>query len=300
MHDQVVGAAFKTLGAPTFTESEPRRSGEVSFMDLADLGRTLRRRWYLTLLVIALAIAVAMLGWGKAKPTYTAAGTILLMPPASVVDAKPTDGAAYSAQNPLLYLGGLTEARDAVVSAFSTETTRADLADNYQATVEITSKDGSTAPIIVFSVEATDAAQAEAGLKHLVSQASPRLVQLQDGLKVAAKDRVTFQTLSADDKATASHKKQLELAVVGFAGTLGLGLLLIALIDGRRQARRIARETSSGVPPKVSPRRTRSEPGGRGLRRGSKTPAADRSVGEPTVDDAVPSDDLVSTDGVSR
>ena len=273
-------------------------------MDLADLGRTLRRRWYLTLLAIALAIAVALLGWGRAKPTFTAAGTILLMPPVSVVEAKPTDGAAYSARNPLLYLGGLTEARDAVVSAFSTEATRADLADNYHSTVEITSKDGSTAPIIVYSVEGTDASQAEQGLKHLVSSAGPRLIELQDGLKVPQKDRVTFETLSVDDKATASHKKQLELAVVGFAGTLGLGLLLIALIDGRRQAQRSAREPERKAQART--RRTRPEPTARGLRRTSKTPDPKPSVEEPAAgvhvesDSPAASDDLMSTDAVPR
>ena len=269
-------------------------------MDLADFGRALRRRWYLTLLVVALAIAVAILGWGKAKPTYTAAGTILLMPPASVVDAKPTDGAAYSAQNPLLYLGGLTEARDAVVSSFSTETTRADIEDNFHSTVEVTSKDGSTAPIIVFSVEGTDASQVEAGLKHLVSTASPRLAQLQDGLKVAAKDRVTFETLSVDDKATASHKKQLELAVVGFAGVLGLGLLLIALIDGRRQARRVARETGTAARSEKRIRRTRPSTGGKGSRQGVAPADQGTSPDEAAVDLALGSEELVSTDAGSR
>src|SRR5215470_17013903 len=77
-------------------------------MSLTGIGRTLIRRWYVTVLGLVLTIGLASVAASSSPPTYEARASVVLVPPKS-----------NQLQNPFLGLGGLQEVSDVVSRAIS-------------------------------------------------------------------------------------------------------------------------------------------------------------------------------------
>lgn len=207
-------------------------------MNLRDFGSTLARWWYLTLATVLLALGAAMGVYQTAGPTYTAQSTVLLLPPKAVLLAAAEDKKNYAPNNPLLYLGQLTDARDVMVRYLTSKDVTDALAKQVpSAKVTVATDVTSQSPLILITADGNDEATALAGMKAIDKMVPDSLKSFQDQMKIQDLQRITSLHVTEDTKGTAVHKKQIELAAVSFAGVTLLGLVAIALLDNLRRRR---------------------------------------------------------------
>lgn len=253
-------------------------------MELADLFGALRRWWYLAVVVLLLAVGAGV-GLSKVRgPSYVAVTSMVLVPPQSTVSGAAT-ASAYAPSNPLLYLGSLSQSRDIILEALNSSEVADRLADRFPtADMAATPAVASSGPIVVLTVTARSSDEALAAMTYAGQQVPVVLDEIQNRLKVDAKSRVTAFALTADTKAAASHKSQLQLSILGGVGVAVVGLFLIAvwdhLIRTRSRNRTAAEPGSPAVPvgasgrDPVPPTRTDRE-GARPGAAGSAAPTRD-------------------------
>ena len=93
------------------------------------------------------------------------------------------------------------------------------------------------APIIIVTVESPAPDTAVDGVSNIMSLVPTTLTKLQEGLGLDANSVITSKRADRRPASGISHKDQIRAAVVAAAVTVGLGLLLIGLIDGLLTAR---------------------------------------------------------------
>ncbi len=199
-------------------------------MELKVFWRTLRRRWYLTIVVVALTIGTTIYIVGSVGPAYEAEGSALVFPPASSTPS--ADGETEAVGNPYLELAGVTQARDVVIRTLKSRTVQTSWADDfpgmsYEATPDFTN----SAPIILFTVEGDTAVGAAAALDDLMGRVPTILADLQGGLGLDDDGYVTARKLTQDARPAIVRKTQIRAGLLAAAVAGGLGLLLLALID---------------------------------------------------------------------
>jgi len=215
---------------------------------------TLLRRWYFVVVAVVCTVAASYLVVSAVGPKYEATGSVLLLPPGSTIQQASTSG---TLGNPYLSLGGLTQARDIVIQTLAAGSTHEDLCnhkgdDAYRAmreelckprpgvTYEVTPEFTSSAPIILITVEADSAGNAATALVAVMDRVPRILVDLQAALHLRDRAEITSMPLVADRQPNAVRKSQIRAGIVAGAGTLGLCLVMIALLDGYLIARRPA------------------------------------------------------------
>lgn len=222
-------------------------------MQFKELWSALRHRWYLVLVVLILAIGG---GFGVAKivgPTYETQGAVLILPPGSS-----GNGSSQSVGNPFLSLSGVSQVRDVVIRTMMSKTfhqelcaTTGDASFEEMATqmcqlspagitFEATPDFTSGAPLILVTVDSTSPTTGAVALKAIVDRVPGILSELQADLGLRPKALVTSTPVVMDFQPDVIHKKQIRAALLAGAVVLGLGLLLIGLIDSsvqRRQSR---------------------------------------------------------------
>lgn len=218
-------------------------------MELKVFWRTLRRRWYLTVVVLGLMVGGTAYVVGDVGPTYKAEGSALVFPPASSVKA---DGVVKTAGNPYLELAGVNQARDVVIRTLKSRTVQEEWGEDfpgmeYEATPDFTN----SAPIILFTVEGGTSESSAAGLDDLMSRVPAILLDLQDGLGLEEQSYVTARKLTQDATPAVVRKGQIRAGLVAGVGIGGLGLMLLALVDSlltalsrRREERALARRAA--------------------------------------------------------
>lgn len=219
-------------------------------MWLRDILSSLRRRWYI---VIVLLIVTAGLCWivrQSVASTYRSYASLVLMPPPSTVGP---------GGNPFLFLGGLTQALDVL----SAEVSAADNADSILAAhpgVSYTAEPdrSSSGAIIRLSVSGGDPSQVSAALHDSITLIHTTLTSIQDKQDVAAASRIGLMTLVVDEQPTEDVKaKTLGVAALAAAGIV-LSILLTGFIDGRLLSQAEARK--SGLDPEESTTESTSLP----------------------------------------
>ena len=209
-------------------------------MELRVFWRTLRRRWYLTIVVVALTVGATAYVVRDVGPTYEAEGSALVFPPASSIKE---EGETAVAGNPYLELAGVNQARDVVIRTLKSRTVQMEWGEDfpgmeYEATPDFTN----SAPIILFTVAGGSSDATAAGLDDLLSRVPAILLDLQDGLGLSSEGQVTARKLTQDSRPAVVRKGQIRAGMLAVAATAGLGLLALALIDsllvsrGRRRA----------------------------------------------------------------
>ena len=210
-------------------------------MDLRDFGSTLARWRHLTLITLLAAIGAGIGLFNATSPTYTANSTVLLMPPKAVLVQAQADKSQYAPNNPLLYLDTLTNSRDVLVRNLSSKDVQDFLEKQQPATTTTVSGDmTSNSPLIIVKSTGSSEAAALSAMEAVDALVPYKLKSMQDEMDIQPLQRISSMVVTADTKATASSKKQLELGIVGFALVLLLGLGLIALLDQLR-TRRLAK-----------------------------------------------------------
>ncbi|MBD3923149.1 hypothetical protein IEZ26_00830 [Nocardioides cavernae] len=205
-------------------------------MEMRVVWRSLRRRWYLVLALAVLTLGATLLVAQRTGETYEATATVLVFPPAQAQD--PTG--AMTQANPYLVLGGVSQARDVVVRALTSKKIADTFGETYPTgtTFEITPDFTNSAPIIVFTVEAPAPDVAIEALKTLTDRVPVELEKMQSELDLPAGEQVTSVVLTRDEVPATTKKAMIRSALMTMAGLGGLGLLLIALVDGWLTGRR--------------------------------------------------------------
>jgi hypothetical protein len=224
---------------------------------------TLLHRWYLVLVVLAATVAAGILVVRAVGPTYEATGAVLVLPPRTTVQ----QGLKEEANgNPYLALGGLTQVRDIAIRSVASQETNDDLCrlrpdpayasmrnqlckSDPAVTYDVTPDFTNSAPIVLVTVDADSAQNALVALDAVMERVPVVLSQLQAGMKLKADATITSAPLVADRQPEVVRKDQIRAGIVGAAGTLGLGLLAVGLIDallGVRAQRRDEFSDQSG------------------------------------------------------
>ena len=223
-------------------------------MEMRVVWRALRRRWYLVLALAVLTAGTTFLVAQRTGETYEATGTVLVFPPSQAQD--PTG--AMSQQNPYLALGGVNQARDVVVRALTSKKVADTFGETYPTgtTFEITPDFTNSAPIIVFTVEASTPDVATEALSSLTDRVPVELEKMQSELELPATQQVTSMVLTRDEVPATTKKAMIRSALMTMAALGGIGLLLIALVDGWLTGRRdpdpedLVVETAGPTPPR--------------------------------------------------
>ncbi len=224
-------------------------------MELKVFWRTLLRRWYLTLAVLALTIGATAYVVGRVGPTYEAEGSALVFPP---VSSTQSEGTRKTIGNPYLELAGVGQARDVIIRTMKSRTVQSSWGAafpgmSYEAIPDFTN----SAPIILFTVEGDTADGATAGLDDLMARIPLILDELQDGLGLPPDAYVTARKLTQDTRPAVERKTQIRAGLLTAAVAGGLGLLLLALVDSllgvRARVRAEQEAADEVVPPENDP-----------------------------------------------
>ena len=203
-------------------------------MNLADTMRGLWRRWYIVVPGLILTIVVAIAAGQIIKPDFERTGTQLLLPGLASIP---------EAGNPYLYLGGLSQAADVLVTAMSSEKELDSLIGTRQGAEVLIRRDPVTSgPQVLIKVTARSDAEAGEILDAAMSRTTQVLRNLQDVDGITPGNRIGIKSITADTLSTLVQKTRA-LGVVGAA----LGMVLITLLAaglaeglGARMRRRAA------------------------------------------------------------
>jgi hypothetical protein len=204
-------------------------------VELRVFWRTLLRRWYLTLVVLALSVGATSYVVTTVGPGYEAEGSALVFPPAN---SSKTDGETTTVGNPYLELAGVNQARDVVIRTLKSRSVQTQFEEDFPGTSYEAMPDyTNSAPIILFDVEGDSATGTAAALEELMGRVPDILDDLQGGLGLPQDGLVTARKLTQDSRPAVVRKDQIRAGLLVLAASGGIGLLLLALADSLLSAR---------------------------------------------------------------
>lgn len=199
-------------------------------MNLADTLRGLVRRWYIVIPGLLVAVAVAIAAWQLIKPTYERTGTQLLLPGTASIP---------EAGNPYLYLGGLSQAADVLVTAMSSENELGPILEDHPGAEIVVSRDPMTSgPQVLTTVTARSDAEAGEILAAVMVTTEDALDGLQDVDGITAGNRIGIKTITQDTQSTLGQKNRMLGVAAAGLGVVVVTLVTAALIDGMSTRRR--------------------------------------------------------------
>ncbi|WP_371564012.1 Wzz/FepE/Etk N-terminal domain-containing protein [Streptomyces canus] len=211
-------------------------------MDLAEIFRVMRRRWYILLpgllLTIGLTVAVAL----TVPVTYQSQSTVVLLN--SEKATKAYDG------NPFLSTQtSLTGMADSLARNLNSDVSLRELKSRgATGTFEAKLADNAQGPLMWLTVTGTDKKAVLKSDRLLTEYADERLVEFQKQQSVTENARIRMMTIVAPQNPMAQTKTRLEYMIM--AGGLGLVLSLIATfyVEARRRPRPAVRENEPAQP----------------------------------------------------
>ena len=240
-------------------------------MYLRDLGATLLRRWYLSITGLIGTAALCFVAMNLFPATYEAKATIVLLPPASTVEA---------GGNPYLQLANLQQAVDVMVRSLSSQSA----VDQVEASAptgdfEVAPDYTTSGPIFIVTAADKTPEATLATLKTVSDMVPPTLIRLQDDLGIASNSQITSDVLTMDVRPETVRKTQFRVLIVAAAIGLLASAMIIALFDSYLNRRKQRRNDDPGSRRPDSPKphseetRPLSQPGVRGA------PARPRRMG---------------------
>jgi hypothetical protein len=226
-------------------------------MDLGETIRIWRRRWFLTLMLLTLALAGSVAALIGLPRVYTANSSLVLL--ASRSAAKLTGGNPYLSFSPSLTLTADALSRELMSQGTINHLAATGFSDTY--TVELAPyTTTTTGSVLLVTATGNDKTAVERTLIGVTSEIKLELSQLQRG--VGPRSRIRTATLSFSPQATLSASQTARLLVPVIVPSLLLALGIPVMAEGRATRRRIRR-----MLPK--------EPSGRGgrLAHGPRVPA---------------------------
>ncbi|MFE0510900.1 chain length determinant protein, partial [Streptomyces sp. NPDC058964] len=222
-------------------------------MDLAEIFRVMRRRWYVLLpgllLTAGLVVAVALV----VPITYQSQSTVVLLN-----SQKAT--VAYDGNPFLSTQTSLTGMADSLARNLNSDVSVRELKSR-GATGTFAAKlaDNAQGPLMWLTVTGTDKSAVLASDRVLTAYAKDRLQQFQEQQSVAPKAMIRMTTIVPPQNPVAQTKTRLEYMVM--AGGLGLVLSLVATfyVEARRRPHPPAR-TEGPAEPVSTPEQAAEEP----------------------------------------
>jgi len=213
-------------------------------VNLSSVFRAALRRWYVSIPGLLLSALLAYGAHSYVQPTYTRSASVVLIPAKNTIPKN---------SNPYLYIGGLSEAADVLVTAASSESvTKPILAGMNGTTLTIARDVSSSGPVLSLTVETPDRSDAGPVLTRGIAAVATTLTKLQVAEHLESNQMITSSTLSLDTTSTPKVKSQLMATVAAGGIGLGLTLLLSNLLDGLLLARRQRHKRDDQEPPATS------------------------------------------------
>ncbi|MFE2130334.1 MULTISPECIES: YveK family protein [Streptomyces] len=219
-------------------------------MDLAEIGRVMRRRWYVLLpgllLTAALTTAVHLL----IPVEYQSQSTVTLLNSSKATEA--FDG------NPFLSTqASLTGMADGLARNLNSDGAKADLkALGVTGTHEVKIADNAQGPFMWLTVTGTDPAAVLKSDELLAGYAEKRLKEFQSQQSVAPEAMIRMATIVPPQKPEAQTKTRIQYIVM--VGALGLVLSLVAVffVEARRRTPRAKNRPAPAGTPATAPAAT--------------------------------------------
>lgn len=203
-------------------------------MDLAEIFRVMRRRWYVLLPGLLLTAGLITGVLTLVPVTYQSQSTVVLLNSQKATTAY--DG------NPFLSTQtSLTGMADSLARNLDSDDSLRDLKTRgAKGTFDAKLADNAQGPLMWLTVTGTDKAAVLASDRILTSYAKDRLYQFQKEQKVSSKAMIRMTTIVPPQNPVAQTKTRLEYMVM--AGVLGLVLSLVAVfyVEARRRPRTTA------------------------------------------------------------
>ncbi|MGX1793226.1 hypothetical protein ACWIDW_09850 [Microbacterium sp. NPDC055312] len=210
-------------------------------MNTADMMGALRRRWYVLVAGLLVAVAAAWGAWTVVKVDYTRTATQLMLPGPGTI---PEDA------NPFLYVGGLSQAADVLTRKMGSPDVLADVTDAYpDAGITIMRDPLSSGPVLLITAVSESDADAGRAVDELVMLTDTTLRDIQSAEGIPDEERITLVTLTRDGEGEVGSKNRMVAAGGAGVGVSVLTLLLVALIDGLARSRSRRRGRKRPVPP---------------------------------------------------
>ncbi|MFF5028758.1 Wzz/FepE/Etk N-terminal domain-containing protein [Streptomyces collinus] len=223
-------------------------------MDLAEIFRVMRRRWYVLLpgllLTACLTVAVAVV----VPVTYQSQSTVVLLN-----SQKAT--VAYDGNPFLSTQTSLTGMADSLARNLNSDVSvRALKSRGATGTFEAKLADNAQGPLMWLTVTGTDKAAVLSSDRLLTAYAKERLDQFQKQQSVAPKAMIRMTTIVPPQNPVAQTKTRLEYLIL--AGLLGLVVSLVAAfyVEARRRPRTPAAPPQEAARPVTAPDATQGEP----------------------------------------
>ncbi|GAB2456323.1 hypothetical protein [Xylanimonas ulmi] len=199
-------------------------------MQIADVLKSLTRRWYLTVLTLALTLGGAYAVFVTVPPTYQQTASIVLVPgPASVAEGA----------NPLLYLGGLTYQRDLLLRSLGSGSVRGPLLQEHDGADFSVDPDYATqSPVVLITAVGPTPGETTAMLNAVQAAAQVQLDRVQEQVNAPQDTLSGIVQVGEDTSPSTVNSDRLKLTGLTGAVLGVVGVLLTIFIDVRLVARR--------------------------------------------------------------
>jgi hypothetical protein len=202
------------------------------------------RRWYVTLLGLAVTAGLCLAAVHFVPAKYEATARVLLLPPASAVG---------KGGNPYLQLGGLDTVAAILGRSVSDPQTVAALAQRGATGKYTFAPDLLTSgPVLLLTVDDATPGAALGSAGIVLSEVPSSLSELQRSANVPTSALITSSVLTQDQQAKVVRKTQIRALLVAAAGGVGFTLVLVAMVDAflrRRRDRRLGRQGETAPDP---------------------------------------------------
>ncbi|GIF13749.1 Wzz/FepE/Etk N-terminal domain-containing protein [Actinoplanes teichomyceticus] len=204
-------------------------------MDLGEILRVLRSRWYIVVPMLLLAAGLGAGVYAAVPTTYTTYTMVsLLSAPAA------TTAATQGQDNPFLnFNGSLVATADFLGRRLQSTDTQlelktAGLTEKY----EVALAENAQGPFLTLTLTGADRDHLLASANQLAEYAGKTLADIQKQNDVAEKDRIKLTQVIPPQKPQPLTKEKLKYVIVAGGGTAALGLVLAFVVESIARSRR--------------------------------------------------------------
>jgi capsular polysaccharide biosynthesis protein len=207
-------------------------------VDLGEILRILRNRWYIVVPMMVLAVGLAIGTYIMVPTTYTTYTMVSLL-------AAPTTSKATAVNtgqdNPFLnFNGSLVATADFLGRRLQSTDTQLELkAGGLTEKYEVALAENAQGPFLTITLTGGDDKEhLLASANQLAAFADKTLSDIQKQNNVAEKDRITLTQVIAPQKPEAETKEKLKLVIVAGGGTAAFAFVLTFIVESIARARR--------------------------------------------------------------
>lgn len=207
-------------------------------MELGAIVSSLLRRWYIVLAGLIATVGLVYAAFVAVPPTYSASGTVVLLPPAESVP---------KGANPLLQLGGLEQPASLVVAYVSGDVPRKAFSDAFPGDeYDVVIDPLSRGPLIVMTVKSPGQSEVMQALDAALAIIPEGLSSLQNEVGAPVDARMTSTPLVVDTEPTPIWSSTLRAVIAAAAAGLVLTLMSAVAFDRMASQRRLRRTRVPG------------------------------------------------------